>query len=217
MLLETIRHYLAIWVYAGFASEGELIKRAVSDWEVSWEEDDRPLEELIWFIKRTTSELLGQHQQEQLLWPDVTDCDRLNAAFAEIDRLGILSRQNFEQTMTSGCAAIEAEARQERAHREIVGYVFYHEQDTESAVSLGGGPWLAWGAFSDEDEATRRVAQTIVETLRRHGIEATWCGEPNNRIGITGMRWKRRRDAMRIGNDEVYGASGKRLDTDDLP
>lgn len=58
MLLENIRHYLAVWVYGGFASERELIERAIEDWEVSWEEDGRPSEELRPFIERTAVELL---------------------------------------------------------------------------------------------------------------------------------------------------------------
>lgn len=123
----------------------------------------------------------------------MTECDHLDAAFAEIDRLGILARQNYEQTLTSGCAAIQAEADQERARRVVIGYVFYHEQDTDSAVSWNSGPALAWGAFSDDDNSWRQVARTIVEVLERHGIKSNWREDANSRIMVTGLRWRRRR------------------------
>jgi hypothetical protein len=191
-LLDEIRNYLAVQVYAGFASEQEITARAMYDWESSWEEAGQPAAELRPFLERTTGELLEEHRQEQANWPEVTDCDRLDAAFAELERMGILARQNYEQTLTSGCAAIEAEAERQQASQPVIGYVFFHEQDTESAVCYDG-PALAWGAFDDDDEAWRRVARTILEVLKRHGISAEWRGEFNSRIIVNGMTWQRRR------------------------
>ncbi|MBO0697736.1 MAG: hypothetical protein J2P46_05040 [Zavarzinella sp.] len=195
VLLENIRHFVAVRVYAGFASEPEVVVRAIDDWECSWEEDGRPPADLRAFVERTTGELFEQHRREQARWPERTDCDRLDAAFAELDGLGILARQNYEQTLTSGCAAIEAEAARERSRRPVLGFVFFHEQDTESAVCWNSGPSLAWGAFEDGDEAWRRVAQAITEVLGRHGIKSEWRGASNSRIFITGLRWRRRRPA----------------------
>jgi hypothetical protein len=116
-----------------------------------------------------------------------------DAAFAVLDRMGILARQNYEQTLTSGCAAIEAEAERERANRPVLGYVFFHKQDTETAVCYDG-PASAWGAFDEADESWRRVEQTILEVLNRHGLSAEWRGEFNSRIIINGMNWQRRRE-----------------------
>jgi len=192
-LLDEIRNYLTIQGYAGFASEQEIIARAIYDWECGWEEEGPPATGLRPFLERTTGELLEEYRKERANWPEVTDCDRLDAAFAELDRMGILARQNYEQTLTSGCAAIEAEAERQQTSRPIIGYVFFHEQDTESAVCYDG-PALAWGAFDDDDEAWRRVAQTILEVLNRHGISAEWRGELNCRIIVNGMTWQRRRE-----------------------
>jgi len=191
-LRDKIRNYLAIQVYAGFASEQEIVARAIDDWEETAEEE-QSAEELRPFIERTTAELLEEHRKEQASWPAVTDCDRLDATFVELDRMGILARQNYEQTLTSGCAAIEAEAERERANRPVLGYVFFHEQDTETGVCYDG-PALAWGAFDDADESWRHVAQTILEVLNRHGLSAEWCGKFNSRIIINGMNWQRRRE-----------------------
>ncbi len=190
-LLEEIRNYLAIQIYAGFASEQEIVAQAISDWECSWQEE-RPAAELRPFLARTTAELLEEHRKEQACWPEITDCDRLDAAFMELDRMGILARQNYEQTLTSGCAAIEVEAERERAGRPVLGYVFFHEQDIQSAVCYDG-PALAWGAFVEDEKAWHHVAQTILEVLKRHGINGEWQGQCNCRIVITGMNWQRRR------------------------
>jgi hypothetical protein len=53
VLLENIRHYLAIWVYAGFTSEQDLVARAIDDWECTWEEDGRPAS--VFPVQRLTS------------------------------------------------------------------------------------------------------------------------------------------------------------------
>jgi hypothetical protein len=102
VLLETIRHYLSIWVYTGFGSEHQTVTRAIEDWECSWEEDGRPSTELRELIECTTREILEQHRKEQGRYPEVTDCDRLDAALTELDRLGIIARKDYEQTLTSG-------------------------------------------------------------------------------------------------------------------
>jgi hypothetical protein len=193
MLLENIRHYLAVWVYASFASEQEIVERAFDDWASSWEEDGRAAEDLRPFLQHTTAVLLEQYRKEQARWPEFTDCDRLDAAFAELDSMGIIARQNWEQTLTSGCAAIEAVATRELANRTVAGFVFFHEQDTESAVSWNSGLALAWGAFEDGGVAWKRVAETIIEVLGRHGINAQWRGELNCRIFVTNLKWQRRR------------------------
>ena len=74
----------------------------------------------------------------------MTDYDRLDAAFADLNGRGILARQNYEQTLTSGAAAVWKEIRQEQVNRPVRGFVFFHEQDTEQAVRCDG-PVLAWG------------------------------------------------------------------------
>jgi hypothetical protein len=70
--------------------------------------------------------------------------------------------------------------------------VFFHEQDTETAVRYDG-PALAWGAFDDSDEAWQQIARTILEVLTRHGINAEWDGNFNSRIIVNRMNWQRRR------------------------
>src|SRR5881394_768506 len=38
---------------------------------------------------------MAAHRAAQAGWPSVTDCDRLDAAFAELDGAGVLARQHY--------------------------------------------------------------------------------------------------------------------------
>src|SRR5262245_38512337 len=96
-LSEEIRYGIWWRVEAGFQSRDEIIAAVVADWE-----DYTPRQELEPAVRRITDELIAEHLREQATWPAVTDYDRLDAAFAELDASGILARQNYEQTLTSG-------------------------------------------------------------------------------------------------------------------
>jgi hypothetical protein len=191
---EEIHSWITLRVYGGYDSDDQIIARALDDWQVSWKDAGEPDIEIRPYIERSVVEIVEEHRRDQATWPTVTDCDRLDAAFAELDARGILARQNYEQTLTSGCAAIWHEIERERAKRPIRGYVFFHEQDTETAVKYDG-PVLAWGAVEEEDEAAwRSVAEEIMDVIRRHGLDCDWPGgQTNCRISINKMHWRRRR------------------------
>jgi hypothetical protein len=175
-----VRHLVGYW------SRDEIVAAVVANWE-----NDTARRELEPAVRRATDALIAGHVREQATWPEVTDYDRLDAAFAELGGSGILARQNYEPTLTSGSAAIRAEVERERAGRPVRGFVYFHEQDTEVAVRCDG-PVLAWGAVADADAAWTEVAQEIMAVLRRHGLKCSWPGQTNGRISIDGMRWQRR-------------------------
>ncbi len=186
-LPEEIRYDIWWRVEAGYEGQDEVIATVVANWR-----HEGAAGEMEAAVRRAADELLAEHSLEQAAWPEVTDCDRLDAAFAELEARGILARQNYGQTLTSGCAAIRAEVERERAKRRVRGFVFFHEQDTEVAVRCDG-PVLAWGAVADEDPAGRGLAEEIMAVLRRHGLGCSWSGRADCRISIDGMRWRRRR------------------------
>ncbi len=85
----------------------------------------------------------------------VTRCDRLDAAFAELERSGIVSRANF--TCCSKCGENEiGDAMAEAAEQGIAvrGYTFFHQQDIDRAVA-GDGVLLKYGP-NPYDEKRRR-------------------------------------------------------------
>lgn len=133
---------------------------------------------------------LAAHRAAQASWPETTDCDRLDAAFAELESRGILARQNYWCCGTCGCAAIDEEMSE--AGAQARGYTFYHEQDTESAVE-GHGLYLNYGAADHEagPQAAVEIGEEIRGTLEHHGLQVDWDGTVEKRIGVA-LDWKRR-------------------------
>src|SRR5690348_10309272 len=70
---------------------------------------------------------VARHQGEQKSWPAVTDCDRLDKAFAALRAEGILAIHNAGMTPSEGigemCEQYHAAGGELSG---IVGYCFYH-------------------------------------------------------------------------------------------
>lgn len=142
--------------------------------------------------QRYTRELLAEHRAEQACWPAVTDCERLDAAFAALERAGIVCRQHFSCCGSCGAAAIWGEmAAAEEAGLAVRGYAFFHMQDTEAAVE-GDGLYLSYGAVAEGPGPAEAVGRAVVEALEAKGLDTVWDGEWTRRIYVP-LDWKRRR------------------------
>jgi hypothetical protein len=136
--------------------------------------------------KAFAAQIDAQHQ-----WPDVTDCDRLDRAFAALDRIGIVARQNFTCCHTCGHVEIGDEVRAaEESGTNVIGYAFFHFQCTDGAVATGD-LYLYYGSRKGEEAASVRVGQAIVEAVERHGLAAEWNGDPSTAI-LVKLNWQRR-------------------------
>ena len=71
-----------------------------------------------------------------------------------------------------------------------LGYVFFHNQDTESAVN-NAGLYLAYGSAEGVESHTRAVGRVIVSVLQKHGLEPAWNGDVSSRIELP-IEWRRR-------------------------
>ncbi len=141
---------------------------------------------------RLLRETLAQHAAAEAAWPEVTDCDRLDAAFAALEADGVIARQNFSCCGTCGSGEIWDEIQTARdAGLPARGYAFYHVQDTESAVD-GHGVYLGYGACEEGEGYALAVARDIVAELESHGLKTDWDGSWSTRIGVA-LDWKRRR------------------------
>jgi hypothetical protein len=88
--VEEMRKYIRIETAGGFATAEEIESSAVevfSDYQAP--EILRPI------AQQLTREAVDAHLLAQKGWPAVTDCDLLDRAFGELERAGIVSRQNF--------------------------------------------------------------------------------------------------------------------------
>lgn len=124
---------------------------------------------------------------EQAGWPEVTDVDRLEAAFAALDASGVVARGDFTCCQTCGNSEIGGEVP---AGASAEGYVYFHGQDTEHAAE-GGALLLAYGSFAGGDEEAGAVGRRVAEELRARDLRVVWDGSVRQRIAVE-LDWRRR-------------------------
>ncbi|MFI7604483.1 DUF6891 domain-containing protein [Micromonospora sp. NPDC049366] len=144
-------------------------------------------------------------REQQRGWGDVRS--NITVAFAELTELGVLARENFSCCGT--CAAAEIHDERDDS-RHWHGYLWYHQQDTESLIAsedgevyLGYGVYppvdfdeAAYDALSEADQQARYQAdlerlldETVFPVLRRHGMRVEWNRKQSKRIRVTGAQW----------------------------
>lgn len=185
--LDKMRGYIRRDVAAGFRSEDEIRTGVVELLADGYEPS-----ELEPYAKQMAHEEMESHFREELTWPEVTDCDRLDAAFTDLEHSGIVARQDFSCCGNCGSGEIwdEMETASKRGLR-VRGYIFYHMQDTEAATE-GRGVYLNYGAVQEGETAALEIAKEVVATIQRHGLAVEWDGTWQKRIGVQ-LDWKRRR------------------------
>lgn len=185
-ILAEMRAHIDREVAAGFASQDDILQSTI---DVFSDEADPAA------IGRQAPDLIRQaitrHRAQQQSWPVLTDCDRLDAAFAALEDDGVIARQNFSCCGNCASAEIWAEIDDARdAGRPARGYAYYHMQDTESAVE-GHGLYLGYGACAEGETAALDVASEIIAQLEAHGLRSDWDGSITKRIAVP-LDWKRR-------------------------
>jgi hypothetical protein len=185
---DDLHDFIKVQVAAGFAPIDEIVDEAV---EV-FTDTAGDLVALRGAALAVTERALSAHVAEQATWFGPTDCDRLDAAFAELDRVGIVARQHFSCCGTCGSHEIHDEMDQaEKAGTPSRGYTFFHVQDTEHAVG-GESLYLSYGAAQKDQTASIAIGHEVVATLGRHGLAPAWNGKHANRIALP-LTWQRRR------------------------
>ncbi|MEH6698729.1 MAG: hypothetical protein V7672_08520 [Brevundimonas sp.] len=185
-ILGDLQRYIEVDVAGGFVPAGEIAERAV---EVLEGEADAAL--LRREARRLTAEALAAHEAAKAQWPEVTDCDRLDAAFAALEASGVIARQNFTCCGTCGAYEIGGELEDARSQgRPARGYAFYHQQDTERGIE-GEGLYLNYGACEEGEDAAVAIGHEIVAALKAKGLSPDWDGRIEQRIGVP-LDWKRR-------------------------
>lgn len=138
-------------------------------------------------VKTLAVETVARLPAEQATWPATTDCDRLDAAFAELAANGFAAKQDFTCCGTCGAAEIGDTVEDFAA---TTSFVFFHQQDTEGAVEFGN-MYMSYGSFAEGREPSIAAGHKVVEVLARHGLKVQWDGSIKHRIHVT-IDWKRR-------------------------
>lgn len=131
-----------------------------------------------------------------------SDRPRIEAAFAALSDRGIIARADFE--CCNSCAQyalFEQERTAWAGMAPAIGYVYFHEQATDSAND--GGPLrLGHGAFAEDGDGVG-VGHLIVSVLIEHGLHPVWDGDTDLKIVVSapaGRLW--RLDYPRPDGDE---------------
>ncbi|WP_395751616.1 DUF6891 domain-containing protein [Prosthecobacter sp.] len=169
------------WVWSGFYSPEE-VDQMIDD---ILEEDAN--EEM---LRNAVEPEFNQKAEAEKLWPKITDCDLLNAAFHALDNQGVLCLHNAGYTMSDGHSDA-CEALSNHPKGRYLGYCFYHGQDLERAVA-NEGLTLAFDHVDGDVPDKLKVALTLKEELERAGFALEWDGTSNHRIHIPKFDWKRR-------------------------
>lgn len=113
-----------------------------------------------------------KHAREKRSWPDVTDCDRLDAVFLALAAQHVVALQYAGYTQSDGYEDVSEGYHRRPDKDKVVGYCFYHAQDLERAVN-GDGLYLAFGPIDPKNEETEgpAVGALIVNELRGAGFE----------------------------------------------
>ena len=151
----TARERVERYVRYGFYRPAE-IERIVGDDVLGVDVPRRRVRELV-------KAEVARQKAAQAAWPAVTDCDRLDRAFAALRADGVLAIHNAGYTPSEGIDQMSGQYHAAGGKRSgIVGYCFYHRQDMEYALKhreLG----LAYGAI--DGDAVRGVADPKYEDL----------------------------------------------------
>ncbi|QDT94308.1 DUF6891 domain-containing protein [Gimesia algae] len=136
---------------------------------------------------------LAAHRAEQKNWPAVTDCDRLDQAFAGMKKRGLITLENAGNTQTDGYDIFQVYLAEHPHPETVIGYCFYHNQDLERAVD-GLPLYLAFGPVDPKDEKTKgaEIGNIIREELEQGGLEVEWQGTFNDQLRVPGMVWQKR-------------------------
>jgi hypothetical protein len=185
---DDLHDFIKVQVAAGFVPIDEIVDEAVEVFSEATADATALRGAALAVAERS----LAAHIAQQASWHGPTDCDRLDAAFAALDRVGIVARQHFSCCGTCGAHEIHDEMNQaEKAGTPSRGYTFFHAQDTEHAVG-GESLYLSYGAAQKDQSASVAIGHEVVATLGRHGLSPSWNGKHAHRIALP-LTWQRRR------------------------
>ena len=168
-------------VWSGFYSPAE-VQRIIDDLLEDGANED-------WLRAQVLPEFERKAVAETL-WPPITDCDRLDAAFESLEDERILALHNAGYAMSDGHEDA-AEILEESGSDKYIGYCFYHGQDVERAIS-GGGLLVAFDHIYGEVPEKASIGQAVRAALEAEGLVTEWNGDAEMRINLPHFDWKRR-------------------------
>jgi hypothetical protein len=123
---------------------------------------------------------------EQETWPERTDADAVQEAFAALEADNIMARADFTCCANCGHTEIGAEVRP-----DSLGYVFFHHQSTDGVVR-DGQLYLYFGACGPDREQDAVVGRKIADALAGAGLPVNWNGDGSTAVVVGPITWRKR-------------------------
>jgi hypothetical protein len=176
-----ILQHIRTWVWSGFFSPDQ-VDEMIDD---LLEDDCNET-----MLRAAVGPEFAAKAKAEQAWPARTDCDRLDKAFATLQSLGVIAVQHAGMTISEGITEV-SEVLHLRGSEGVIGYCFYHGQDLERAVA-GNGLMIAFGAINEGASEKAEIGRLVKDRLERHGFVVAWNGDPETRLEIPDIDWKRR-------------------------
>jgi Domain of unknown function (DUF6891) len=193
-----LEHYeiqTGLLVWSGFFNEADL---GVYLADLAYDPDAK---DIAGEIESHARAEISKKREAEKAWPDTTDCDRLDAAFQALEDQKILALHNAGYTAQDAAAdAWDIINREPKGAWD--GYCYYHGQDVERAVQ-SFPLFIGFDAVADDEKAKRAIGERVAAALRGADFEVDWSGDPETRMSITNIDWKRRTQWERTGQSET--------------
>ncbi len=184
--LDFYQTQIRILIWSGFFNE--------EDFDVHLDDltyDEEANEHLV-ALRRFGLATMDEKKLAEVNWPAETDYDRLAKAFSKLDMEGILALHNAGYTRSDAHADAWEYIRESEPGR-YRGFCFYHGQDVERAVE-GSDLFIGFDAVADGADEKIALGKAIAAALANHDFDVPWNGDPETRMSITNIEWKKRTD-----------------------
>ena len=189
---------LRVLVWSGFFNEDDF---ALYLDDLAYDEQAVPH---IDALRQHGTKLMAEKREAEAAWPTRTDWDRLAEAFSALERDGVLALHNAEYTTSDAHGdAWDIIARsQEGTWR---GFAYYHRQDVERVVD-GMPLFFGFEAVAKDEAAKREAGEVVAAALREAGFSVDWNGDPETRMSVADIDWKKRTDWVEPSRPETQKA-----------
>lgn len=183
-LSEEIQECIRVWARIGFYDRDKILEIICEELYEPGELDRRQVSEAL------DAELTSLELEKQS-WPTVTDCERLDRAFARLRVQGLIAMHNAGVTMSDGHTQFWEEIHDHPNPKEMLGYCFYHLQDIQHAIQ-GHGLHIAFRGNPDDEVHCEQIGSMILMALVKEGLQTTWSGSCDFRILLPDFKWQYR-------------------------
>ncbi len=136
---------------------------------------------------------------EQKTWKKLTEVERLNAAFSELEMMGYHTGGGMvEDAAYEVSKANKAEKLAKKRSDKLLGYMFYRIEDVEEAF-INDQPIYFWYGVSrskSNEEEELRVVRDLNLALLSQGLKPVWDGTLKSQLNLP-INWQVRWDETR--------------------